>query len=55
MKNDFEFTESFKFNKVVSSFMILLNENRSKNLTDSCKKEIIELLKIYMPGIESKI
>jgi leucyl-tRNA synthetase len=31
-KTIFDFTESFKFNKVVSSFMILLNENKNKNL-----------------------
>ncbi len=47
----FGYTESFKFNKVVSSFMILVNNNRSKNLTDACKGELIEILKIYMPNI----
>jgi hypothetical protein len=31
------YTESFKFNKVVSSFMILLNQNK-KSLTKSVKK-----------------
>jgi hypothetical protein len=30
--------ESFKFNKVVSSFMILLNQNKNKSLTKSVKK-----------------
>ncbi len=51
----FPYTEAFKFNKVVSSFMILLNENRTKNLTVECKEEITALLEIYMPSIRSKI
>ncbi len=54
-KTIFDYTESFKFNKVVSSFMILLNENKSKNLTQDCKDEIIKLLAIYMPSIEKKL
>ena len=51
----FAYTESFKFNKVVSSFMILLNENKKKNLTEDCKGRIINLLEIYMPGIKNKL
>lgn len=54
-KQIFDYTESFKFNKVVSSFMILLNENKSKNLSNESKKELVELLKIYIPNIESKV
>lgn len=54
-KQVFDYTESFKFNKVVSSFMILLNENKNKNLTNKCKQELIEVLSIYMPNISSKI
>lgn len=54
-KQIFDYTEKFKFNKVVSSFMILLNENRNKNLTVECKKELIDILKIYMPDIKDKI
>jgi len=50
-KQVFAYTESFKFNKVVSSFMILLNENKSKNLTDECKQEIVAVLSIYMPNV----
>jgi leucyl-tRNA synthetase len=50
----FNYTESFKFNKVVSSFMILLNENKNKNLTIDCKEEIIDLLTIYMPNFRLK-
>ena len=54
-KQIFDYTECFKFNKVVSSFMILLNENRNKNLTIETKKTLIELLEIYMPSIKNKI
>ncbi len=52
-KQVFDYTESFKFNKVVSSFMILLNENKSKNLTDECKQELVEVLSIYMPNVSN--
>ena len=48
----FAYTESFKFNKVVSSFMILLNENRTKNLTEECKMELRDILNIFMPGVK---
>lgn len=51
----FKYTEDFKFNKVVSSFMILLNENKNKKLTIECKKEIVSLLEIYMPSIKNKL
>lgn len=50
-KKVFDYTESFKFNKVVSEFMILTNNNRTKNITKETKSEIIEIIKIYMPGI----
>ena len=51
----FNYTKTFKFNKVVSSFMILLNENKHLNLTTDCKTEIINLLEIYMPDVKNKI
>ena len=51
----FEYTENFKFNKVVSSFMILLNENKTKALTKESKLELISLLEIYMPRIREKL
>ena len=54
-KTIFDFTDAFKFNKVVSSFMILLNQNKNKSLTMECKEELIQLIEIYMPGIRSKI
>lgn len=50
-KTIFDFTDAFKFNKVVSSFMILLNQNKNKSLTPECKEELIKLIEIYMPGI----
>lgn len=48
----FDYTETFKFNKVVSEFMILLNLNKQKNLTTECKQELIDILHIYMPSLE---
>ena len=51
----FNFTDSFKFNKVVSSFMILLNQNKNKALTPECKEQLIQLLEIYTPGIRAKL
>ena len=53
-KQIFDYTENFKFNKVVSSFMILLNQNKNKNLSEDCKNELISLLEIYMPNIKTK-
>jgi hypothetical protein len=35
--------------------MILMNQNKSKSLTLECKKELIDLIEIYMPGIKEKI
>lgn len=54
-KQIFDYTESFKFNKVVSSFMILYNNNKTKALTNECKNDILDLLQIYMPSIREKI
>jgi leucyl-tRNA synthetase len=54
-KTIFDFTDAFKFNKVVSSFMILLNQNKNKSLTPECKEELIQLIEIYMPGIRTKL
>lgn len=51
----FAFTDSFKFNKVVSSFMILVNDNKNLSLTKENKDQLISLLKIYMPSIEEKL
>lgn len=46
----FRYNDSFKFNKVVSEFMTLVNNYRTKNITPEIKKDLIELIKIYMPG-----
>jgi leucyl-tRNA synthetase len=50
-KSIYAYTESFKFNKVVSEFMILVNQNRKRALNRASREEIVELLKIYMPGL----
>ena len=54
-KKIFDFTESFKFNKVVSEFMTLLNKERLKNLKPVIKEELISILEIYMPKIRTKL
>lgn len=54
-KQVFAYTESFKFNKVVSSFMIFLNENKHKRLNDTDAQQIISLLEIYMPSFRTKL
>jgi len=54
-KTIFDFTDAFKFNRVVSSFMILLNQNKNKALTPECKEQLIQLLEIYTPGIRAKL
>jgi len=46
----FNFTKAFKFNKVVSSFMILLNANKTKQITATQRQKLIELVRIYMPN-----
>lgn len=51
----FNYTESFKFNKIVSSFMIFYNENKNKSISDKTKLELVKLLEIYMPSIKNKI
>ena len=51
----FNYTESFKFNKVVSEFMTLVNKERTKNLKPEIKEELISILEIYMPDIRTLI
>jgi leucyl-tRNA synthetase len=51
----FKYTEDFKFNKVVSEFMILLNQNKNVGISQKSKDKIIELLSIYMPTIKDKL
>lgn len=52
-KKIFDYTESFKFNKVVSEFMTIVNKERLKNLTPEIKNQLVELIKIYMPGYKN--
>jgi len=51
----FKYNDSFKFNKIVSEFMILLNSNKKYNLKPDVKENIISLIEIYMPGIRNKL
>lgn len=46
----FDFTSKFKFNRVVSEFMTLVNQHRLKNLKTEDKQRLVKLLQIYMPG-----
>lgn len=52
-KRVFDYTEAFKFNKVVSEFMILVKNERTKNLKPEIKNELINIAKIYLPKIGS--
>lgn len=54
-KKIFDNVEAFKFNKVVSEFMTLCNQHRTKNLTPEIKKELTDILEIFMPGIRKKL
>ena len=51
-KKIFQYTEDFKFNKVVSEWMILLNQNKNKNLEKEQRYELVKLLQIYIPNFE---
>lgn len=46
---------SFKFNKVVSEFMIFYNNNKNKKLNLETKQNILNLLSVFMPTIKEKI
>lgn len=46
----FEHTRLFKFNKVVSEFMIFYNQNKNNKPSFEQKQEFLDLIKIYMPG-----
>jgi len=54
-KTVLSFGESFKFNKVVSTFMEFYNKNKNKQISQFQKEQIIKLLEIFMPGIRTKI
>ncbi len=51
----FSYTESFKFNKVVSTFMELVNKNKNKRISKVNKFKLVSLLEIYLPNIKNKI
>jgi leucyl-tRNA synthetase len=46
----FKLTKSFKFNRVVSDFMIFYNYNKHLKPTKEVRDELLELFKIYAPG-----
>jgi leucyl-tRNA synthetase len=46
----FRYNDSFKFNKIISEFMTLVNKNRTKNINKETKERLIQIIKIYMPG-----
>jgi leucyl-tRNA synthetase len=46
-----DYVIKFKFNKVISEFMILVNENKSKKLNLETKNRLINLLKCFAPRI----
>lgn len=48
----FGYTESFKFNKVVSSFMEFYNKNKGKSFNQETKIELNKLLLIYAPSLD---
>lgn len=51
-KSILDFTDKFKFNRVVSEFMILFNNHGKKDLDVDTKSKIISLLRVYAPGFK---
>lgn len=47
-----DYTNSFKFNKVVSSFMEFYNTNKNKTLTKEISNEIEIILKCFIPNFK---
>lgn len=43
---------SFKFNKVVSTFMEFYNKNKNKTLNKSTAKDLIEILRVFAPSFK---
>jgi leucyl-tRNA synthetase len=54
-KRVLNYTELFKFNKVVSEFMTMYNNQKNKQLSGEMKEKIAGLLEVYMPQIRDKI
>ena len=48
-----QYTEDFKFNKVVSEWMILLNQNKNKNICKEQSKELENLYSKFFNRIEA--
>ena len=46
------YTESFKFNKVVSSFMEFYNKNKNKVISIESGEEIKKIIKCFIPGFK---
>lgn len=44
------YVESFKFNKVVSSFMEFYNKNKDKTISKSTADELIAIFSNFAPG-----
>ena len=51
----FDFASKFKFNRVVSSLMTFVNQNRTKDLSRKCKEDLISVVECFAPGIRSRI
>jgi leucyl-tRNA synthetase len=47
--------KSFKFNRVVSTMMMFVNEHRTKNLDVDCRQAILDVVENFAPGIRNKI
>ena len=54
-KKIIDYTEDFKFNKVVSEFMTFYKINKDKRLEQGQLDKLNKLLSVYMPGIKGKI
>lgn len=49
------YVESFKFNKVISSWMEFYNSNKNKVMDKETAAELIEMFKIFAPGFGNKV
>lgn len=54
-KTIFSYTDSFKFNKVLSTFMELINKNKNNRISKEDKEYLVSLLGIYLPNLKEKI
>lgn len=49
------YVESFKFNKVISSWMEFYNKNKNVVMDKKTAQELIEMLKVFAPGFGNKV